>query len=244
MKHTESTPPDQVTRIEVERRDICAQRAWQAQQWWSPDPDPGEEFWWCPSASSEDLSERIVSVCFRKQRRNKMATGKERDKEHGKGHLAMNTPPIVSQQEWEAARQQLLVKEKALTRSRDTLAAERRRMPWMAVEKKYEFDGPKGKVSLLDLFEGSHQLIVYRAFFDPGVFGWPEHACRGCSVSADQVAASRDLTGKFVRRLFSESPVRTALIIFPSPSLYNLPGFGQGPEPVSIQAFGPKGSVG
>ena len=117
-----------------------------------------------------------------------MATSKERDKEHGKGHLAMNTPPIVSQQEWEAARQQLLVKEKALTRSRDALAAERRRMPWMAVEKEYEFDGPKGKVSLLDLFEGRRQLIVYRAFFEPGVFGWPEHACRGCSLGADQVA--------------------------------------------------------
>ena len=100
----------------------------------------------------------------------------------------MNTPPIVSPQEWEAARQQLLVKEKALTRARDALAAERRRMPWMAVEKKYEFDGPKGKVSLLDLFEGRRQLIVYRAFFEPGVFGWPEHACRGCSLGADQVA--------------------------------------------------------
>ena len=56
--------------------------------------------------------------------------------------FAMNTPPIVSSQEWEAARQQLLVKEKALTRARDALAAERRRMPWLAVEKAYEFDGP------------------------------------------------------------------------------------------------------
>ena len=100
----------------------------------------------------------------------------------------MKTPPVVSQQEWEAARQQLLAKEKALTRSRDALAAERRRMPWMAVEKKYEFDGPKGKVSLLDLFEGRRQLIVYRAFFEPGVFGWPDHACRGCSLGADQVS--------------------------------------------------------
>src|ERR1022692_1179045 len=100
----------------------------------------------------------------------------------------MNTPQIVSQQEWEAARQQLLVKEKAMTRSRDALAAERRRMPWLAVDKNYEFDGPKGKVSLLDLFEGRRELIVYRAFFEPGVFGWPEHACRGCSLGADQVA--------------------------------------------------------
>jgi predicted dithiol-disulfide oxidoreductase (DUF899 family) len=117
-----------------------------------------------------------------------MATSKERDKEKGNGHLPMATPPVVSAQEWETARQQLLVKEKALTRSRDALAAERRRMPWVAVEKNYEFEGPNGKVSLLDLFEGRPQLIVYRAFFEPGVFGWPEHACRGCSLGADQVS--------------------------------------------------------
>ena len=114
-----------------------------------------------------------------------MATNKQK-MENQKGGI--KTPPVVSPQEWQVARQQLLVKEKALTRSHDVLAAERRRMPWMAVEKKYEFDGPKGKVSLLDLFEGRRQLIVYRAFFEPGVFGWPEHACRGCSLGADQVA--------------------------------------------------------
>jgi len=75
-----------------------------------------------------------------------MATSKERDKEHGKGHLGMNTPPIVSPEAWEAARQQMLVKEKAHMRAGDALAAERRRMPWMAVEKKYQFEGPEGKV--------------------------------------------------------------------------------------------------
>ena len=101
---------------------------------------------------------------------------------------AMKTPPIVSQQEWKAARENMLAKEKAFTHSRDALAAERRRMPWMLIEKNYEFDGPKGKVSLLDLFEGRRQLIVYRAFFEPGVFGWPDHACRGCSMGADQVS--------------------------------------------------------
>ncbi len=108
--------------------------------------------------------------------------------QHHKGHLGMNTPPIVSPKAWEAARQQMLVKEKVQMRAHDALAAERRRMPWMAVDKKYEFDGPKGKVSLFDLFEGRRQLIVYRAFFEPGVFGWPEHACRGCSLGADQVS--------------------------------------------------------
>jgi len=100
----------------------------------------------------------------------------------------IENPKIVSQEEWLAARESLMAKEKQLTHQRDALAADRRRMPWMAVEKQYEFDGPKGKVSLLDLFEGRRQLIVYRAFFEPGVFGWPDHACRGCSLGADQVS--------------------------------------------------------
>src|SRR6266581_2584975 len=117
----------------------------------------------------------------------------------------MNRPKIVSSQEWEAAREQLLVKEKELTRARDALAAERRRMPWLAVEKDYKFDGPKGKASLLDLFNGRRQLIVYRAFFEPGVSGWPEHACIGCSMVADQVAHlahlnARDTTLAFASR--------------------------------------------
>ncbi|HUN30130.1 MAG TPA: DUF899 domain-containing protein [Alphaproteobacteria bacterium] len=100
----------------------------------------------------------------------------------------MKMPPVVSAQEWEAALQQLLVKEKEVTRARDALAAQRRRMPWFAVEKAYEFDGPDGKASLLDLFDGRRQLVVYRAFFEPGVRGWPDHACVGCSLMADQVA--------------------------------------------------------
>jgi len=122
-----------------------------------------------------------------------------------KVNTTMKTPPIVTPQEWEAARQQLLVKEKPLTRARDALSAERRRMPWLAVEKQYEFDGSEGKASLLDLFEGRRQLVVYRAFYEPGVEGWPDHACRGCSLVADQVAHlahlnARDTTLVFVSR--------------------------------------------
>jgi predicted dithiol-disulfide oxidoreductase (DUF899 family) len=114
-------------------------------------------------------------------------------------------PQIVSRDEWIAARTKLLAKEKRFTRERDALVAERRRMPWLAVEKQYEFDGPKGKASLLHLFEGRRQLIVYRAFFEPGVFGWPNHACRGCSLGADQVAHlshlnARDTTLAYVSR--------------------------------------------
>src|SRR6202048_3292091 len=98
----------------------------------------------------------------------------------------MNTPPIVSRDEWESARQKMLVKEKDLTRAHAGVAAERRRMRWLPVEKQYHFDGPHGKASLLDLFEGRRQLIVYRAFFEPGVHGWPEHGCVGCSLMAGQ----------------------------------------------------------
>jgi predicted dithiol-disulfide oxidoreductase (DUF899 family) len=106
---------------------------------------------------------------------------------------ALQMPPVVSQEAWEAARQEMLVKEKANTRARDALAAERRRMPWVAVDKAYAFEGPAGqsstgKASLADLFDGRRQLIVYRAFFEPGVHGWPEHACIGCSLGADQVS--------------------------------------------------------
>jgi predicted dithiol-disulfide oxidoreductase (DUF899 family) len=78
-------------------------------------------------------------------------------------------------------------------------------MPWLAVQKDYRFDGPRGTVSLLDLFEGRRQLIVYRAFFEPDVFGWPNHACPGCSLIADQVGHvahlnARDTTLAFVSR--------------------------------------------
>src|ERR1700691_3991295 len=121
------------------------------------------------------------------------------------GQPAMKPPQVVSRQEWQAARERLLVKEKALTRARDALAAERRRMPWLAVDKDYEFDGPEGKVRLRGLSAGRRQLILYRAFFEPGVFGWPEHACRGCSMVADQVAHvahlnARDTTLAFASR--------------------------------------------
>ncbi|MEU9987543.1 DUF899 domain-containing protein [Streptomyces sp. NPDC048045] len=115
----------------------------------------------------------------------------------------MKTPEIVSPQEWEAARQELLVEEKRLTRARDALAARRRRMPWLAVEKAYEFEGPGGRASLLDLFQGRRQLVVYRAFFEPGVFGWPDHACRGCSMLADHVGNLAHLNARGTTLVFA-----------------------------------------
>ena len=121
----------------------------------------------------------------------------------------MNMPPIVSPQEWEAAREELLVKEKELTRARDALAAERRRMPRMLVEKKYRFEGPKGPASLLDLFEGRRQLVVYRAFYEPGITTaaegstYPERGCVGCSFVADQVAHPAHLNARDTTLVFA-----------------------------------------
>src|SRR6185436_19705909 len=111
--------------------------------------------------------------------------------------------PIVSRQEWDTAREGMLPKEKELTRARDALAAERRRMPWLAVEKEYEFDGPDGALSLVDLFDGRRQLIVYRAFLEPGVHGWPDHACIGCSMVADQVAHVAHLNARDTSLVFT-----------------------------------------
>jgi predicted dithiol-disulfide oxidoreductase (DUF899 family) len=98
----------------------------------------------------------------------------------------VNTPPIVSAQEWEAAHQEMLVKEKELTRARDALAAMRRQMPWTPVATQYEFEGPDGRVSLLDLFDGRRQLVVYRAFVEPACTV-AEHGCVGCSLMADHI---------------------------------------------------------
>ena len=117
----------------------------------------------------------------------------------------MKTPPIVSPQEWDSAWNELLVKEKEFTRARDALAARRRRMPWMAVEKEYVFEGPDARATLLDLFEGRRQLIVYRFFYEEGVARFPKSGCEGCSFLADQVAHpahlnARDTTLAFVSR--------------------------------------------
>jgi predicted dithiol-disulfide oxidoreductase (DUF899 family) len=96
-------------------------------------------------------------------------------------------PTIVSQEEWQSALDNLRIKEKAATRERDALAAERRRLPMVKINKKYHFQGPEGKVSLLDLFEGRRQLLLYHFMFAPGVEGWPTKGCSGCSMSLDEV---------------------------------------------------------
>jgi predicted dithiol-disulfide oxidoreductase (DUF899 family) len=96
----------------------------------------------------------------------------------------MNLPQIVSREEWLVARQELLLKEKEATRARDMLNAERRRLPMVKIEKEYQFEGSDGKVSLLDLFDGHHQLIVYHFMFDPS---WDD-GCPGCTNLVNNIA--------------------------------------------------------
>src|SRR5918996_6664611 len=95
----------------------------------------------------------------------------------------MNLPPVVSETEWQAARDALLAEEKEATRARDALAAKRRSLPMVRIDKDYVFDGPEGKASLLDLFEERRQLLVYHFMFGPN----QDEGCDGCSMFVDQI---------------------------------------------------------
>src|SRR6202161_448684 len=114
----------------------------------------------------------------------------------------IDNPKIVSREEWFAARKKLLAKEKQLTRERDALAAERRQLPWVQIEKNYVFDSPGGKKTLADLFEGRSQLVVYHFMFGPE---WNE-GCPSCSFNMDHTdgalvhLAQRDVSFAAVSR--------------------------------------------
>jgi predicted dithiol-disulfide oxidoreductase (DUF899 family) len=100
---------------------------------------------------------------------------------------AAGMPQIVREDEWREAYNALLVKEKKLTRARDALAAQRRRLPMVRLEKDYSFDGLAGRVALADLFVGRPQLLLYHFMFAPGVNGWPSAGCPGCSMFIDNL---------------------------------------------------------
>jgi Bacterial protein of unknown function (DUF899) len=95
----------------------------------------------------------------------------------------MNLPPVVSETEWQAARETLLAEEKEATRARDALAAKRRRLPMFRIDKSYVFDGPDGTAGLPDLFEGRRQLLLYHFMFGPN----QDAGCDGCSMFVDQI---------------------------------------------------------
>ena len=115
----------------------------------------------------------------------------------------MGLPEVATYDEWRTARRALLEKEKELTRRRDALNAERRRLPMVRVEKDYVFEGPDGTVRLLDMFQGRLQLILGHFMFDPA---W-ENGCPSCSAGADEVSdgliehlATRDTSLAYVSR--------------------------------------------
>jgi predicted dithiol-disulfide oxidoreductase (DUF899 family) len=115
----------------------------------------------------------------------------------------MRLPQVVSREEWLTARKELLAREKELTRQRDKLNADRRRLPMVRIDKEYVFEGPDGKASLLDLFEGRRQLIVGHFMFDPS---WDE-GCSSCTAGADEISEGllehlhvRDTTFVYVSR--------------------------------------------
>src|SRR3984957_4460354 len=93
----------------------------------------------------------------------------------------IENPKVTSSAQWVAARKQLLTKEKEFTRLRDEISRQRRELPWERVEKRYVFDGPGGKETLAELFEGRSQLIVYHFMFGAD---WAE-GCQSCSLLAD-----------------------------------------------------------
>ncbi len=115
----------------------------------------------------------------------------------------MSLPQVVSREEWTEARKQLLLREKELTRARDALNADRRRLPMVRIDKPYRFEGPDGPASLADLFEGRRQLVVQHVMFDPD---W-DAACKGCTAGIDELSDgliahlhSRDTTYALVSR--------------------------------------------
>src|ERR687888_1084451 len=116
----------------------------------------------------------------------------------------MTLPTVVSPTEWQAAHDALLAKEKEATRARDALAGERRRLPMVRIDKDYTFDGPDGKASLLDLFEGRTQLLLYHFMFGPN----QEAGCDGCSMFVDQVGHLAHLNARDTSfALVSRAPI-------------------------------------
>ena len=114
-------------------------------------------------------------------------------------------PKVVSKDEWLAAHRALLAKEKKLTHARDELVAKRRRLPMMRVQKPYSFEGPRGKLDMVELFEGHRQLLLYHFMFAPDVDGWPSEGCPGCSLFTDNI-------GQFTPQHLNARGVALALV--------------------------------
>jgi predicted dithiol-disulfide oxidoreductase (DUF899 family) len=124
----------------------------------------------------------------------------------------MNLPPAVPADDWQTAHERLLAREKAATHERDALAAERRRQPMVRIDPAYTFEGSDGAVTLLELFEGRRQLILYHFMFAPDVEGWPSAGCPGCSMFVDQIGHVAHLHARDTSfALVSRAPIENLL---------------------------------
>jgi predicted dithiol-disulfide oxidoreductase (DUF899 family) len=133
----------------------------------------------------------------------------------------MAFPPIVTEREWRAARDRLLVKEKDATRALDALAAERRRLPIVPIDKSYVFDGPAGAASLLDVFDGCRQLIVYHFMFAPG----SDHRCPGCSSFVDNVGHLAHLHARDTNLVLVSRAPRAEIVPYQQRMGWNVPWY-------------------
>ena len=114
-------------------------------------------------------------------------------------------PKIVTWEEWQVEREKLLIKEKEQTRALDALAADRRRLPMVKIDKEYVFEGLNGPANLMDLFDGRRQLIVYHFMFDPD---WSE-GCDGCSMVVDNMGHPAHLQARDTSLvLISRAPLK------------------------------------
>ena len=153
------------------------------------------------ATSTGGLAALAVKVSLQKNEAAEIRLNSE-ERKNQDAKSKIENPKVLSREEWLAARKKLLAKEKQLTRERDALAAERRQLPWVKVEKDYVFDGPNGKVTLADLFNGKSQLIIYHLMFGPD---WQE-ACPSCSFNMDHTdgalvhLAQRDVSFAAVSR--------------------------------------------
>jgi len=140
--------------------------------------------------------------------------------------MATPMPPIVSRSEWEKARADLLVREKELTRFKDSVSAARRRLPMVEIAGPYTFDTQTGLATLLDLFDGRRQLIVQHFMFGPD---W-ERGCDGCSMMADHIGPLSHLHAKDTSFVLVSRAELTKLLAFRDRMGWKLPWVSSAPS--------------
>jgi predicted dithiol-disulfide oxidoreductase (DUF899 family) len=130
----------------------------------------------CREKTSAETTRKIINTTKLEEKKMKIETMESKT-----GATEVNPSKVVSREQWLVARKDLLTREKELTRLRDEVSRHRRELPWVKIDEEYVFDGPDGRETLADLFDGRSQLIVYHFMLGPG---WQE-GCKSCSYLAD-----------------------------------------------------------